>query len=111
MKRKLKPLHPGEVLREEFMQPLGLTAYRLAEACSLPRTRIERIIREEAGITADTALRLATFFDMTPDFWVRLQDRYEIETKMRAIVGDLERIKSHRPRSARVPRTSRKAAA
>jgi antitoxin HigA-1 len=108
MPRKLNPLHPGEVLREEFMQPLGLTAYQLAKACLLPRTRIERIMREETGITADTALRLATFFDMTPDFWVRLQDRYEIETKMRSIAADLERIKSHRARSAR---TSRRAAA
>ena len=83
MPRKLNPPHPGEVLREEFMEPLGLTAYELATACLIPRTRIERIVLEEIGISADTALRLATFFDTTPDFWMRLQDRYEIETKTR----------------------------
>lgn len=93
MARKLAPLHPGEVLREEFMEPFGLSAYRLAEACLIPRTRIERIVREEIGVTADTALRLARFFGTTPEFWVRLQERHEIETKQRAIAGELKKIK------------------
>jgi antitoxin HigA-1 len=62
----------------------------------IPPTRIERVIREEIGISTDTALRLATFFDTTPDFWMRLQDRYEIETKTRSISADLKRIKSNR---------------
>ena len=77
---QLSPLHPGEVLREEFMEPLGLSAYKVAEACHLPRTRIERIAREEIGITADTALRLAKFFGTTPEFWLNLQAGYEVET-------------------------------
>jgi len=76
---QLSPLHPGEVLREEFMEPYNLTPYALAKACDIPRTRIERIAREEMGITADTALRLAKFFGTTPEFWMTLQNRYELE--------------------------------
>jgi len=93
MTRKLAPLHPGEVLREEFMEPYRLSAYRLAEQCLLPRTRIERIVREEIGITADTALRLARVFGTSPEFWVRLQERYEIETSALKIGKQLKKIK------------------
>lgn len=89
---QLSPLHPGEVLREEFMEPLGLSAYKVAEACHLPRTRIERIAREEIGITADTALRLAKFFSTTPEFWLNLQARYEVETTKPQIAEDLATI-------------------
>ncbi len=74
----LPPMHPGEMLREEFMLPLGLTPGKIARACHVPRTRIERIVREELGISADTALRLARFFDTTPEFWMNLQKRYEL---------------------------------
>src|SRR5262245_33211594 len=94
MSRTLAPLHPGEVLREEFMEPFGLTAYRIAEECHIPRTRIERIVREETGITADTALRLAKFFGTTPEFWLNLQARFEIETARAEIGADLETIKN-----------------
>ena len=59
---KVLSMHPGEMLREEFLKPMGLTSYKVAKACGYPRTRIERIAREELGITADTALRLAKFF-------------------------------------------------
>jgi addiction module HigA family antidote len=76
---KLAPLHPGEVLREEFMEPLGITAYALAKACQIERPRLERIVRERRGISADTALRLAKYFDTTPEFWMNLQSRYELE--------------------------------
>jgi len=81
--KKLPPLHPGEVLREEFMEPLGLTAYTLAERLDVPRTRLERIAREEMGVTVDTALRLGAYFHTTPEFWLNLQTRFEIETKLR----------------------------
>ncbi|GJD32828.1 Antitoxin HigA-1 [Methylobacterium adhaesivum] len=74
----LPPMHPGEVLREEFMIPLNLTAYAIAKACRVPRTRIERIAREEIGITADTALRLGRFFGMDPQVWVNLQSRFDL---------------------------------
>jgi addiction module HigA family antidote len=75
----LPPMHPGEMLREEFMLPLGLTPGKIARACHVPRTRIERIVREELGISADTALRLARFFETTPEFWMNLQKRYELQ--------------------------------
>jgi addiction module HigA family antidote len=70
---KLPPMHPGEMLREEFLKPMGLTPYKVAKACGVPRTRIERIVREELGITADTALRSAKFFGTSVGFWMNLQ--------------------------------------
>ena len=88
----LPPMHPGEVLREEFMKPLGLSAYRVAEACGIPRTRIERIIREEVGISADTALRLARLFNTTPQFWLNLQNHYAVETTAAEIASELDQI-------------------
>lgn len=82
----LPPMHPGEVLREEFMAPLGVTPYAVAKACGVPRTRIERIAREEIGITADTALRLGRYFGVDPRLWTNLQGRFDIETA-RATIG------------------------
>ena len=73
-------LHPGEMLREEFMKPLGLSANALAMALRVPVTRISEIVRERRGITADTALRLARYFNMTPEFWMRLQMDYDLES-------------------------------
>ena len=72
---KLPPMHPGELLREEFLEPMELSPYKVAKACGVPRTRIERIVREELGITADTALRLAKFFGTSVGFWMNLQAR------------------------------------
>ncbi|KQT52095.1 XRE family transcriptional regulator [Methylobacterium sp. Leaf456] len=86
------PLHPGEVLREEFMAPLGLSAGQVAKALDLPRSRIERIVREEIGISTDTALRLARFFRTSPDVWTNLQARFERETLLAEIGPVLERI-------------------
>ena len=91
---KLAPLHPGEVLREEFMVPLDITAYALAKACQIERPRLERIMREQQGITADTALRLAKYFGTTPEFWMNLQSRYELESAKEEIGGDLEEIQT-----------------
>lgn len=91
---KLPPLHPGEVLREEFLTPLGLTAYALAAKLDVPRTRIERIADETTGITADTALRLGIFFGTTAEFWMNLQDRFELEIARRAAGRSLERIEA-----------------
>ena len=91
---KLPPLHPGEVLREEFLQPLGLTAYALAGKLGVPRTRIERIAQQATGITADTALRLGIFFGTTAEFWMNLQDRFELEIARRAAGRSLERIEA-----------------
>lgn len=89
----LPPMHPGEVLREEFMEPLGLSAYAIAKACAVPRTRIERIAREEIGITADTALRLGRYLGLDPQVWVNLQARYDLLVARAAIGMEVERIR------------------
>ena len=89
---RLPPMHPGELLREEFLEPMRLTPYKVAKACGVPRTRIERIAREELGITADTALRLAKFFGTSVGFWMNLQARYDIRTAEKAIAADLKSI-------------------
>ena len=88
----MKPLHPGEVLREEFLVPLNLTAGALAKACGLPRTRTERIVAEDAGITADTALRSAKALGISAEFWLNLQTDFELETARRTIGKDLDKI-------------------
>lgn len=93
-------MHPGEVLREEFLEPCGLSAYGLAKACHIPRTRIERIAREETGITTDTALRLAKYFGTTPGFWLNLQGGYDLETVEPRIREDLEAIQEGERASA-----------
>ena len=79
------PVHPGAILREEFIEPLGLTAGRVAKACGLARTRIERIVAEEIGISGDTAIRLGRFFRTSPQFWMNLQQHYELEKAAMAI--------------------------
>ena len=99
-KTALPPLHPGEVLREEYLIPLGLSAGRLAKACGVPRTRIERIMREELGISGDTALRLARIFETTPQFWMNLQARYEVEKAKREAGPEIDAI---RPIEHKVP--------
>jgi len=76
---KHKPIHPGEVLAEEFLGPLGLSIYGLAGAIGVSRQQVGRIIRGERGVSADMALRLARFFGTTPEFWVNLQARYDLE--------------------------------
>lgn len=85
-------MHPGEMLREEFLIPLNLTAGKVAKAAGVPRTRIERITREEIGITGDTAVRLGKVFGTTPEFWMNLQARYEVLTAQAAIGTGLKKI-------------------
>ena len=77
--RFAKPIHPGEMLREEFMRPMGLSAGRLAKAIGVPRTRIERLSREETALSVDTAARLARYFGTSDGFWVGMQTRYELD--------------------------------
>ena len=74
------PVHPGEILREDFMPDYGLTAYGLAKALMVPRDRIESLIREKRSITADTALRLGRYFGTTPEMWLNMQTRFDLET-------------------------------
>jgi addiction module HigA family antidote len=92
MNDKLAPLHPGEVLREEFLVPLGLSAYALAKAVHVPRTRIERLVREETPVTADTALRLGRYFGTTARFWLNLQAAHDLEVASAERQAELARI-------------------
>jgi addiction module HigA family antidote len=92
MAKKLAPMHPGEVLREEFLLPLNLSAGALAKACGLPRTRIERIAAETTRITADTALRLGKALGTSAQLWMNLQNRYDVEVAMREIGKKLDKI-------------------
>jgi antitoxin HigA-1 len=85
--RKLAPVHPGEVLREEFLTPLGISQYRLAKDTSVPPRRINEIVRGTRAITADTALRLARYFGTTERFWLNLQAHYDLEVE-KARLGD-----------------------
>ena len=92
MPKKLPPLHPGEVLREEFLAPLRLSPGALAKAMGVPRTRVERITAETIGVTADTALRLGRALGTSAQLWLNLQNRYDVETAERQIGKQLAKI-------------------
>ncbi|OGT99592.1 MAG: addiction module antidote protein, HigA family [Geobacteraceae bacterium GWC2_48_7] len=77
---KMRPIHPGEVLREEFLVPLGMTAHALAMELRVPAPRINDIVRERRSITPDTALRLSRYFGTTPQFWMNLQTSFDLKT-------------------------------
>jgi addiction module HigA family antidote len=77
--KKLSPIHPGEILNEEFLKPMGISQYRLAKDISVPPRRINEIVYGKRSITADTALRLGKFFGISAQFWLNLQTRYDLE--------------------------------
>ena len=77
--KKLPPIHPGEILIEEFLKPMGISQYRVAKDISVPPRRINEIVHGKRAITADTALRLGRFFNISPQFWLNLQNRYDLE--------------------------------
>lgn len=87
---KLPNIHPGEVLLEEFIQPYGLSVYQVAKATQMSQTRISEIIKGRRNITADTALRLARFFGNSPQFWLGLQDDYDLENARERISGIID---------------------
>lgn len=91
MARKLPPVHPGEVLLEEFLKPLELSQYRLAKSTSVPPRRINEIVHGRRAITADTALRLARFFGTSEPFWLNLQTQYDLEMAKDRLGDRLER--------------------
>jgi len=91
---KLKNIHPGEILLEEFLKPLNITAYRLSKDTFLPQTRISAIIHGRRSITADTALRLSSYFGNSARFWLGLQDGYDLEEERKNKSKDIDRIKS-----------------
>ncbi len=97
-KRDFAPVHPGEILLAEFMRPLGLSAYALANATGMPRTRINDIVLGRRGISADTALRLARYFGTDAQSWLNLQNRYELAVVTEALSDRLER--EVKPRAA-----------
>jgi len=91
MTKKLKPVHPGEILREEFMIPLGLSMNRVAMDLRVAVTRIADIVNEKRAITADTALRFARYFNNSPTFWMNLQTRYDLAVADDKIADKVER--------------------
>jgi antitoxin HigA-1 len=91
MAKKLKPVHPGEILREEFMEPLGLSMNKMAMDLRVPVTRIADIVAERRGITADTALRFARYFKNSPTFWMNLQSRHDLEVAEDEKAAEIER--------------------
>jgi addiction module HigA family antidote len=92
--KELRNIHPGEVLLEEFLKPMGITAYRLAKETNIPQTRISEIIKGKRRVTADTALRVSKFFGTTPQFWLGLQDDYDLEEQQEILKEELSRIET-----------------
>lgn len=93
--KRLKNIHPGEILQEEFLIPLSITAYRLAKEIGIPQTRLSEIIKGNRRITADTALRLAKYFGNSAKFWLGLQDDYDLEEENQNLQKALEAIKQY----------------
>jgi len=90
-KNGMRPVHPGEVLREEYLEPLGISANALSRALHVSAPRINDIVRERRGITADTAMRLARFFGTTPHFWMNLQAEYDIRTAEKSSAKEISK--------------------
>jgi antitoxin HigA-1 len=95
MMDKIKNIHPGEILKEEFLIALGISAYRLAKETGIPQTRISEIIKGTRRVTADTALRLSMFFGNTPKFWLGLQDDFDIEEEQMTKQNEFSNIKHY----------------
>ncbi|HKT32294.1 MAG TPA: HigA family addiction module antitoxin [Gammaproteobacteria bacterium] len=96
MKKLLNPIHPGEILLEEFMKPLDISINRLARELSVPPNRVSEIVNGKRGITADTALRLGKFFNVSPETWMGLQAEYDLRVARRATGPEIEkRVHAH----------------
>lgn len=89
---KLPNIHPGEVLLEEFLKPLNITPYKLSKDIFISQTRISEIIRGIRGITCNTAIKFAKYFNTSPDFWLGLQQHYDLENEMNIIKEEIDRI-------------------
>lgn len=90
--KKLPNIHPGDVLREEFLAPMGISAYRLAKDIGIPQTRVSQILKGERRLTADTALRLSKYFGNSAKFWLGLQDDFDLEEESKAKRKELAEI-------------------
>lgn len=91
-KRQVPLTHPGEILLEEFLQPMEISQYRLAKSISVPARRINEIVKGQRGISPDTALRLGIFFEMTPEFWLNLQSHYDLNQTRDQMLEELENV-------------------
>ena len=91
--KKLDNIHPGEVLKEEFLEPLEITAYRLSKDLGIPQTRISEILKGRRRISADTALRLSKYFGNSAKFWLGLQDDYDLEEELTSRKEEIQKIK------------------
>ncbi len=98
MAKRLAPVHPGEVLQEEFLEPLGLSQYRVAKDTGVPPRRINEIVHGKRAITADTALRLARFFGTSAEFWMNLQALYDLESARDRVGAEIEDVVVPLPR-------------
>ena len=98
--KRLPNIHPGEVLLEEFLIPMNITAYRLSKDIHIPQTRVAAIIKGERRITADTALRLSIYFGVSPKFWLGLQDDFDVEEEKIVNKKELQSIKKHSAKAA-----------
>jgi antitoxin HigA-1 len=92
--RKLNNIHPGEILEEEFLKPMSITAYKLSQAIGVPQTRTSQILKGRRRITADTALRLSKYFGTSTKFWLGLQNDFDIEEELQIIKKELEQIET-----------------
>ena len=91
---RLANVHPGEILLEEFLKPMEITAYRLSKSIGVPQTRTSQIIKGKRGITADTALRLSKYFGNSPKFWLGLQDDYDLKEQTKKLQNELNEIQT-----------------
>ena len=91
VKNGMRPVHPGEILREEYLAPMGMSVHALAQALRVPATRLHEIVKERRSITPDTALRLARYFGTSERFWLNLQSRYDLEVEKDRLGERLER--------------------
>jgi addiction module HigA family antidote len=94
MEERIDPIHPGEVLLEDFLNPMEISAYKLAKGTLIDQTRISEIIRGKRAISVDTALRFSKFFGTTPEFWINIQTQYDLENKKEELAADLSRIQT-----------------
>lgn len=95
MSAKMAPIHPGEILLAEFLEPMGISQYRLAKDTGVPQTRIADIVHGRRGISPDTALRLSKFFGMSDSFWINLQAHYDLEVQRDRLAGELEKVRAY----------------
>jgi len=98
--KRLPNIHPGEILLEEFLKPLEISAYRLSKEIKIPQTRISEIVKGNRRITADTALRLSVYFGNSPKFWTGLQDDYDLEAQQIQLEEALKAIKPYQENAA-----------